>query len=178
MEQRQNNTMNILYWIIPPFILSFATILVYYPSLHYEFQFDDIANITKHFDIRHYSFGKLFFSGTRWISYWLNSVHYKIGKFDPFTYRVGNLAIHTVNGILIFLILLLVLKNLKKRSFFTDHSFSLAFLTALFFLLHPVQTQTVSYVIQGQLEGLSALFSLMMGLCFLLIHKTTSLIHR
>ena len=55
----------------------------------YNFQFDDLANITKFFDIRHYHFSRLFFSTTRWISYWLNSLHYSWGKFNPFTYRLG-----------------------------------------------------------------------------------------
>ena len=155
-----------LHWIIPPALLSIITALVYRLSFHYEFQFDDIANITKHFDIRHNSLKMLWFTGTRWISYWLNSVHYSIGKFDPYSYRVGNTIIHSANGILIFFFLFTVLTRLKKESFYKKHAFVLACLTAALFLLHPVQTQTVSYVIQGELEGLSALAILSMSLCY------------
>ncbi len=167
MEQRQEQQLPLIYRVIPPMILALTTGLVYYPSLSYDFQFDDIANITKHFDIRHYSLSKLFFSGTRWISYWLNSLHYQIGKFDPFSYRLGNVLIHTSNGLLVFFILLMILTRLPQKSFFKRNAFGLSFLTALLFLLHPVQTQTISYVIQGQLEGISTLFTLCMTLCFL-----------
>lgn len=156
-----------LHYIIPPCILSVLTALFYYPSLHYSFQFDDIANITKHFDIRHNTFKALFFTGTRWISYWLNAIHYSIGGFDPFSYRVGNVAIHTTNGILLFFVLLAMLRHVKKGTFFQRNAHPLSFLTALLFLLHPVQTQTVSYVIQGQLEGLALMATLSMTLCFL-----------
>lgn len=156
-----------LYWFIPPTILALITAFVYYQSLTYDFQFDDIANITKHFDIRHNSLKTLWFSGSRWLSYWLNSIHYSIGKFNPFSYRVGNVTIHTLNGILVFFLLFTALTSLKKETFFKKNAFILACLTALLFLLHPVQTQTVSYVIQGELEGLAMLFILSMSLCYI-----------
>jgi tetratricopeptide (TPR) repeat protein len=155
------------YSLVPLFLIG-SLIATYYTSLQYAFQFDDVANITKHFNIRHYSLSQLFFSGTRWISYWLNSVHYSIGKFDPLSYRIGNLIIHGISGILIFFILLIALSRLKKESFFTAHAFLLACITSLLFLLHPVQTQTVSYVIQGQLEGMAMLATLLMIFGFLL----------
>lgn len=163
-----------LHWIIPPAILSFLTALIYFPSLHYDFQFDDIANITKHFDIRHNSITNLFFSGSRWISYWLNSFYYSLGKFDPFAYRLGNVILHTINGILIFFVLYAALGCLKKNSFFKTNAWFIACTTALLFLLHPVQTQTVSYVIQGELEGLATLFILSMCLCLHALAQTNN----
>lgn len=164
LTSKKNQTW--LFYIIPPCILSILTALFYYPSLHYSFQFDDIANITKHFDIRHNTFKALFFTGTRWISYWLNAIHYSIGGFDPFSYRIGNVAIHTINGILLFFVILILMRATKRRSFFSRNYYPLAFLTSLLFLLHPVQTQTVSYVIQGQLEGLALMATLSMILTF------------
>jgi len=152
--------------------LTLFTILTYYPSLHYAFQFDDLANITKHFNIRHYSLKYLFFSGTRWISYWLNSIYYRIGLFDPFAYRVGNVCIHLLNGLLVFAILRILFEQYAQKSFFKKHGFTIALLTTLLFLLHPVQTQTVSYVIQGQLEGLAALASFTM--MWLFLHYTNA----
>lgn len=46
---------------LPLLILPALALLFYYPSLSYNFQFDDLANITKFFDIRHYHFSRLFF---------------------------------------------------------------------------------------------------------------------
>lgn len=162
--------MELITLIVIPLLLALATIVTYYPSLHYEFQFDDIANITKHFDIRSNSFANLRFSGTRWISYWINSIYYKLSKFEPFIYRCGSVATHLINGLLIFTILLLVLKRAPQKTFFARYRIALASLTSMLFLLHPVQTQTVTYVIQGQLEGLAMFFTLSMVLCFLLLN--------
>jgi tetratricopeptide (TPR) repeat protein len=156
------------YCLLVPIFLATVTAIVYYPSLKYEFQFDDIANITKHFNIRHYSFKRLFFSGPRWISYWINSLIYKLEKFEPFFYRLFNISLHIVNGLLIFFIFLYALSRLKKSNFFKTHAFGISTVTALLFLLHPVQTQTVSYVIQGQLEGLCCMAINCMVLFFLL----------
>ena len=160
-------------YCLPPLLMVMITFLFYYPSLHYSFQFDDIANITKHFNIRHHTFWDLFFSGSRWISYWLNAIHYSIGKFNPLSYRLGNISIHTMNGLLLFGIYMLGLAKLKKKSFFYNQRLAISMLTMVFFLLHPVQTQTVSYVIQGELEGLAALFSFA-TICMFLVKTNTS----
>lgn len=151
---------------IPSFCLMALSWVFYHPSLHYNFQFDDIANITKYFYVRNNSFSALFFTGTRWISYWLNSLYYKINKFDPFLYRVGNVTFHTITSVLVFLFLFSVLSRRTQEDFFKKNSYALALCTAFLFLLHPVQTQTVSYVIQGQLEGLAMLFIMAMATCF------------
>ncbi len=152
-------------YLIPPCALALITCIVYYPSLHYAFQFDDLANITRHFNIRYNTLENLFFANSRWISYWINALHYSWATFEPFSYRLGNVTLHTINGILIFFILLHALTNLRKHSFFKQHAYALACLTSLLFLVHPVQTQTVSYVIQGQLEGLATFFIVSMLIC-------------
>ena len=79
---------------------------------------------------------------------------------------MGNIIQHTILGIIIFYFLLSALRHLKKQSFFKDNALSIAFLTAALFLLHPVQTQTVSYVIQGKLEGVATFLILCMVFCF------------
>jgi tetratricopeptide (TPR) repeat protein len=162
-----SKTLPLLYRLLPPILLSIITAITYWPSLHYAFQFDDIANIQKHFDIRSHSFFSLFFSGSRWISYWLNSIFYSIGKFDPFAYRVGSLLIHITNGALLFFIILFALMHSKGQHFFKRNALNIATITSMLFLLHPVQTQTVSYVIQSQLEGLACMAILSMVLTFL-----------
>jgi tetratricopeptide (TPR) repeat protein len=157
-----------IWYYLLPLLIGIITVLVYMPSWHYAFQFDDILNIKKHFNLRHYTLFDLFFSGSRWISYWLNSIHFSIGRLDPFSYRVGNIIIHVINGMFVFLVLFYALSRIKKNNFFKRHDFSLALMTSMLFLLHPVQTQTVSYVIQGELEGLATLSSLAALYLFLL----------
>jgi protein O-mannosyl-transferase len=152
--------------------------LFYYPSLSYNFQFDDIANITKSFDIRSGSLKKLFLSGPRWISYWLNAIYYSINRFNPFPYRLGNLCIHTLASIMLFFFLYYALSRLRRTSFFSRNALALAAGSAGIFLLHPVQTQTVSYVIQGQLEGMAGFLVISTAFFFLRACQTDSFFYR
>jgi len=166
------------HWVVPPVFLSLFTAGWYYPSLYYAFQFDDLANIVKFFDIRHKTFSHLFMTSTRWMSAWLNTVYYKIGKFDPWAYRVGNVIEHCIAGFLLFFVLFLALNRLRKHRFFKEHAWSIATLTTALFLLHPVQTQTVSYVIQGQLEGLAGFFIIAISFCFILAYTVRTTVLR
>ncbi len=161
-------------YVIPPSVLACLTLLFYYPSRAYEFQFDDIANISKLYEIRTSNFWGMFFSGPRWIGRWLNALHYSIGRFDPLNYRLGNIVVHIATGICVFFFCVYALRNLKKRSIIRDNALAIATLTAALFMLHPVQTQTVSYVIQGKLEGVAALFIMAVSLCFVFAYTAQS----
>ncbi len=165
------NKKNFLYFLAP-LILILITGIVYYPSLKYSFQFDDGPNITKFFNIRHFSFWDLFLTGSRWISYWLNTINYKIGGFNPLVYRVVNLSFHLITGLLVFTFIYLILNNLKTNNYLKQNAFKIAILTMTIFLLHPVQTQTVSYIIQGQLEGLASLFVMSILILFIFWSQT------
>lgn len=154
---------------LPPVILSLLTYLFYRPSLSYDFQFDDLANISKHFEIRNKTFTDLFFKSSRWIMYWMNTIYFKYVQLNPWLYRTMNVVFHITTGILVYCIVIKLLQRLKKESIFTQHSSLIAYLTSALFLLHPVQTQTVSYVVQGQLEGVATLCIMAIVLCFLLL---------
>lgn len=157
-----------------PVVLVAFTICVYFFSLSYPFEFDDLANIEKYFNIRHTTFGSIFFKSSRWISYWLNACYYDLlpqsEKFHPFLYRLGNVIFHCLTGALSFLMIRLMSISATKNRFLQDHGVMVAYVAAGLFLLHPLQTQTVSYVIQGQLEGLAGLFIMAMTTCFLSFH--------
>ena len=176
-DRKSNN--NVLFtqsWhaYVPPTIIACLVGLLYYPSLYYKFQVDDLASITRYFAIRNKGFFDLLFTGTRWISYWMNTIHYSIGKFNPFCYRLTNISMHALTSILVFYFVYIGLKKLKNKEFYCSYALPIALLTACLFAIHPVQTQTVSYVIQGQLEGLACFFLMLMSLSFLLYNHTTN----
>ena len=164
--------------IIIPTILAFITELVYFPSLKYPFEFDDISNIIKFFKIRSASFTDLFFSGPRWISYWINTICYNISNFSPVIYRQLNILFHITSGILLFYLIFKLLSKLNKNNFLNENKLYISAITAALFLLHPVQSQTVSYIIQGQLEGLAALFSLIILNLFVLFTEINNQIKK
>jgi tetratricopeptide (TPR) repeat protein len=146
--------------IFPPVLISAITAAFYYPSLKYPFQFDDLANITKKFDIRHSDPLSMWWRNRRWMGEWLNRLNFEWGRFDPYYYRLTNLIVHILAGIFVFWIILEGCAHLKKSSFFSRNALAIASTTSVLFLLHPVQTQAVSYVIQARLEGLATLFVL------------------
>lgn len=63
------------------------------------------------------------------------SLDYRIWKLNPVGYHLFNVILHILNSIIIFLILNRLFLNYK-----------LSFISALLFLIHPVNTQTVNYV--------------------------------
>jgi tetratricopeptide (TPR) repeat protein len=85
------------------------------------------------------------------------ALDYKSWGLEPFGYHLTNLLIHLANAVLIFNIILLIF---GRRP--------LAFLTALFFVLHPVQTEAVSYI-SGRADLLAAFFCLV-SLMFFIEH--------
>lgn len=164
--------------LIPPGILAFLTFLIYYPSLHYPFQFDDIANISKRFGIRFDNPLERWWGSSRWFGDWLNVLNFQIGKFDPFYYRLVNVVIHLLAGLCVFYLILNLCKFLKEQPFFYNNAGLLAFASSALFLLHPVQTQTVSYVIQARLEGLASLFVLATLLTYVKAVQTKNMLVR
>lgn len=159
-KQTEKNELKFSVWhyIIPPSILSLLTTAFYYPSLKYPFQFDDLANITKKFDIRFSDPLKNFWGNRRWMGEWLNRKNFDIGRFDPYYYRVTNLIVHIATGALVFFFILEGCRKLRKYPFLAKNSLAIASITSALFLLHPLQTQAVSYAIQARLEGLATLF--------------------
>jgi tetratricopeptide (TPR) repeat protein len=147
-------------YLLPPALISLLTVVFYYPSLRSPFQFDDLANITKKFDIRFFDPFKQILCNSRWVGEWLNKLNYQIGQFDPWYYRVCNLTIHIITGVLVFAVVYGLCRKATQNKLLHERSGWIASTTMALFLLHPVQTQTVSYVIQARLEGLASLFVL------------------
>lgn len=138
-----------------------ATFATYWSTLNYPFQFDDLMNITKNFAIRACSFNFQSLLSTRWIGELSNKLNFKLGHFQPWSYRFVNVNIHLFAGLTLFALIYLLCQNQKRDSFLRKWSTAVAFLTAAIFLLHPVQSQTVNYAIQARLEGLAAMLGLL-----------------
>lgn len=168
----KSKTLQTIFFIAIPLILAAITFATYYPSLSYEFQFDDIVNIKKYFYARTNNFFSLAFGSSRWISFWLNTVAYKLAKHDPFYYRLFNVLCHIMTGLLVYAFTFLGLSKLSQTNYFFRRRIILATTVTILFLLHPVQTQTVSYVIQGQLEGLATFFVMIILTLFLAATST------
>ena len=91
-------------WIIIgiPLFLSVIAFIVYYPSLWYPFMFDDLPTIINYIHIRFIDFSGQFFGNPRWISRLWNQITFHYWKDNPFAYRIVDIMMHSVIGILVF----------------------------------------------------------------------------
>lgn len=84
------------------------------------------------------------------------AINYTISGLEPLGYHLVSNAVHIASAVLVFLLFNLALK--KKW---------LSFLTAAFFLFHPLQTEAVTYI-SGRGDPLSVFFMLL-GLYFFVL---------
>ena len=175
---RISKYMGWIHLVLIPAFITLLTVVFYHPSLVYPFQFDDLANITKKFDIRVFDPFKQIMCNSRWLGEWLNKLNYQIGGFDPWYYRVCNVTIHIITGLLVFAFIYTICKKSAEDSFLQKRATWIAQMTMVLFLLHPVQTQTVSYVIQARLEGLATLCVMLIANVFLAAYSVRSMIAR
>ena len=138
-----------------------AGLWLYSPALNGPFLFDDFGlpfQLTSRVEPL-----ASWVSGVRPVlmfSYWLNN---RLWGDGAFSYHVVNVLIHTANVGLVFLIFL----RLMGMAGWSDKRARIASaIGAAVFLVHPLETESVSYV-AGRSESLASLFLLMAYVCFL-----------
>ena len=94
------------------------------------------------------------------------ALNYALGGLDVFGYHLVNLAIHLLAGLTLFGLLRRTLKLVPQYSAEPIAADFLAVAVALIWLVHPLQTQSVTYVIQ-RTESLMGLFYLVCLYCVL-----------
>lgn len=142
---------------------------IYGRSLHYPFHFDDEPNIIENESLRQLG-NFLTFSGTRYVGYLSFALNYWQGGLEIFGFHVVNILVHLVNAGLVFGLLLLITKTpaVVEAGLFAPAGASspsgdrlrLAAAGALLFLVHPIQSQAVVYIVQ-RFTSLAALFYLL-----------------
>ncbi len=90
------------------------------------------------------------------------------GGFNPWGYHAVNLGVHLAAGLILFGLLRRTLALLPRTA---SQAQPLAFAAALLWILHPLQTQAVTYLIQ-RAEALMGLFTLLT--LYSLLRSTTS----
>ena len=160
------------WWVIPS-SLSLFTFLIYFKTLWYGFVFDDFPTIVQYFHVRAIDFKGQVFGNPRWLSRLFNQITYHFGKTEPIAYRLPNLLIHLAIGAMIFAFLYRLLTKIEQHPFLMRNALLFATTTSMLFLLHPVQTQTVTYITQMRLEGLVALFATAVITTFVFAVTTT-----
>lgn len=161
-------------------LLSLLATALYLNSITNSFHFDDFQSIVENPYIRNLKDIPLFLKGLEVRTNWFRAlptlsfaINYHFHRLHVFGYHLVNLILHILSGILVYFIArILLTMALKKIESPPDRKIDpeegeinlLSLLSAMIFLAHPVQVNTVSYIVERN-EGLAGLFYL---LCFFL----------
>jgi protein O-mannosyl-transferase len=150
-------------------LYSIIAFILYYPTLHADFIYDDLLNIDLNPAIQQLTNIPAIWQNnqTRFLAYWSLSWNYAVGKENPFGYHVFNTLVHVATSVLVYIFGGLILQTpLLRQKYSENQRRVFAFLSGLVFLCHPIQTQAVSYVVQ-RITSLSAFFYLASLVLFL-----------
>lgn len=165
LHNQKNNTAPCLKWLLPA-ILASITLAIFLPTLNYNFTNYDVGlQVVKNPLIRSLSLDNIYriftsFSITsyypiRLLSY---AIDYSIWRINPKGYHLTNVLFHTMNVLLVYMLLFrLTRPTIEKKSFVTENRLLLIiFFSASIFAFHPVVVESVVWI--GAREELTMLF--------------------
>ena len=88
------------------------------------------------------------------------ALNYAVSGYSVWSYHLFNIVIHILAGLTLFGIVRRTLMCERLRERFGRHSAVLAWVAATIWVVHPIQTQSVTYIIQ-RTESLMGLFYLL-----------------
>jgi len=156
--------------------LCLLTVIIYTPGLSGDYMFDDIQNLLKNnrLVIKTLDTEALqaasFSSGAGKLRRPVSMFSFALNRYffgiDPYSYKLTNLVIHLLTGLMLLLLSQLILRNLQRHGrvpISTTAASWLPVLVAGIWLVHPLNLTGVLYIVQ-RMTSLSALFTVM-GLC-------------
>ncbi len=139
------------------------------------FVFDDTLYILDNPPIRDLS-NFIDISGTRYLGLLSFALNYAAFGYDPLAFKLTNLTIHLLNAALIYSLVLLLFRTslfAENQELSTRTRHGAAFVVALLFIAHPVETQAVNYITQ-RFTSLAAFFYLLSIVLYLKARLTRS----
>jgi Flp pilus assembly protein TadD len=145
-------------------LFALGGILIYSNTLQSPFLLDDFLNIPQnpHIRIEALSLKNIVAAGFKScassrpmanISFALN---YDFRKYEVRGYHIVNIAIHILTAMFIYLFVRVTLLSPVVKDKYKDANL-IAFFAALLWLVHPVQAQTVTYIVQ-RMTSMAAMF--------------------
>jgi hypothetical protein len=146
-----------------------VALVAYSNTFHVPFHFDDRPNITDNpnVQIKVFSWESIerlikntYKESIRVFSYFTLALNYYLGGFNVFGYHLVNFFVHITSGILLYVFLLLTfnLSSLKEK--YGPLSYKVALFSSLIFISHPIQTQSVTYIVQ-RMASMAGMFYLL-----------------
>ena len=154
-------------------LIAILTLIVYSNTFHASFHFDDTPQIVENYQIRNLDNLLDILKGQRGLAMATFAINYAIGGLNVMGYHIVNLAIHIMNGIMVYFLVFITLHGVLGTDLKSvPKAKRIAIYTALLFAVHPIQTQAVTYIVQ-RMEILASMFMLIALLLFIKAVKTS-----
>lgn len=141
-----------------------VAVFLYSPGLTGPFLYDDFSNLN-FLSIQNNLPESIFSNQSGIFKRPISFISFALQSTDwpenPFAFKLWNLILHLAVGLLIFILLNLITKNLDRANPYNKY---IAIIVTFLWLIHPIHTSTVLYVVQ-RMTILSALFT-MIGLVY------------
>ena len=148
-----------------PAVLAAAGVAAYLGSFRGVFLFDDLPHIVENPGIRTLAAAWRSLPGDDRPLVTLSlALNYAIGGLDPWSYHLFNLAVHLLAALTLFGVVSGTLRAPRLGGTRRDAVPGFAFVVALLWVVHPLTTASVTYVIQ-RAESLMGLFYLLTLYC-------------
>jgi len=126
-----------------------AGCIAYHNSFAGAFVLDDIGRIVQNPDIRQFGTAwKSMAHAARPVVQFSLAVNYALGGLDAWGYHLFNLTFHLLAGLLLFGVVRRMFESERLRARYGRAAHWLALAVATLWLVHPIQTESVTYVIQ------------------------------
>jgi hypothetical protein len=154
------------------FLMAVFVFLAYSNTLHSPFVFDDVHNIVDnpYVRVKHLSFesfseaARKSPTSSRWLPNISLALNYYFGGMAVEGYHLVNITIHILCGIVLYYLTRATLSLLPQFRV-KGNVEKIAFFASLLWLLHPVQTNGVTYIVQ-RMTSLATLFVLLSLLAY------------
>jgi protein O-mannosyl-transferase len=160
MKLTQNNTTQSRWEILSPLLIVGAAWIAYSNTFGVPFILDDYRMITNSDSIQNFwAFGDIFKMNRPMVKLSF-AFNYALNQFEVWGYHCFNLIIHLLAGMTLFG---LVRKTLQANGFLnhdTQEINGVALSISVLWVVHPIQTQSVTYITQ-RAESMMALFYLL-----------------
>ncbi|MGD9300548.1 MAG: tetratricopeptide repeat protein [Desulfobacterales bacterium] len=145
-------------------LLAIVVILIYAETLTAPFIFDDLSNIynNPHIRIPALSLENLAWAGfnspegRRPVANISFALNYYFNGYNLVGYHVVNILIHVICGLFLYSLAKATLRTPALRSRYEKFGW-IPFLTVFIWMVHPLQTQSVTYIVQ-RMNSLAAMF--------------------
>lgn len=151
-------------------LIALLGLLAYSNTFHVPFQWDDNRYITGNPVVKDFSyfleppriqsFESYNSFKTRCVGFITFAINYKLHGFNKAGFHIANLLIHIFSAFLVFYLIVLTFRTpFLIGSPLAADAGHIAFFSSLLFVVHPVQTESVTYIYQ-RVTSLAALFCL------------------